>query len=210
MNGCLESSPSQKIVQNANRPIGTKIGLVKLTQEKVREMFNYDPETGILTRRFKSGYRKRLLDVGSVAGCMTAYGYLRTRVYDKAYYNHIIIWVWYYGYVSENQIDHIDRNRSNNAISNLREVGQSCNTRNSKIDVRNKTGVKGVSRRVNGQLEATIKPSPATGNKRVYYGDDLTEVVAHRLAAEQCIGWDGCDSCSSAFLYMQEYVKSRK
>lgn len=40
--------------------------------------------------------------------------------------------------------------------------------------------------------------------------DDFTEAVAHRLAAEQCLDWDGCDSTSPAYLYMKEYLKLNK
>jgi len=34
----------------------------------------------------------------------------------------------------------------------------------------------------------------------------FTEAVAHRLAAEQAVDWAGCDSCSSAYQYMKEYL----
>ena len=47
------------------------------------------------------------------------------------------------------------------------------------------------------------------GESTLYYGTflDLTEAVAHRLAAEQSMNWAGCESSSSAYLYMQKYLK---
>ena len=71
---------------------------------------------------------------------------------------------------------------------------------------RSVTGVKGVSwcRR-----DLKWKVRVCTGEAEKYLGrfEDLNEAVAHRLAAEQVLEWEGCDCSSSAYQHMQKYLK---
>lgn len=205
MSGYPELNQDQSNAQTASACVGMKNPAVKLTQEKVREMFDYDPETGILTWRI-SRYPSK---AGDVVESLDERGYNRVHINRKGYRAHRIIWLWYYGFFPENGIDHINRNCGDNRINNLREVSYQCNARNSKLPDNNRSGIRGVciDRRRNKFLSSMM-----VNKKTCYFGmyNDLTEAVAHRLAAEQCLGWEGCDSCSSAFLHMQEYVKSKK
>ena len=170
-----------------------------LTQEEVRQHLDYDPETGELRWRVRRGGRR----VGRPAGAARkTHSRIVIGINGKKYLAHRIIWLWVYGYFPENVIDHIDRDPSNNKLSNLREVSQLCNMRNSKIDKRNKTGVTGVFwDEKNGKWLSNIRLADKT--KYLAYCSDFTEAVAHRLAAEQCLDWAGCDSNSSAYQYMK-------
>ena len=112
---------------------------MKLTKELVRDLFSYDPDTGILTNK-KNRQRARM---GDVAGCIDSGGYLRITINYKAYSCHRISFLHYYGYLPST-VDHEDTNRINNRILNLRGCTRQQNGFNSKIGKNNKSGVKGV------------------------------------------------------------------
>jgi hypothetical protein len=96
--------------------------------ELLRAMFDYDPETGIVTRRVTSGGRK----VGEVAGSVNKIdGYRRIRVRNRLTLASRICWALHHGFDPIGyEIDHIDRNPDNNRIANLRLVTRSGNNRN--------------------------------------------------------------------------------
>ena len=176
---------------------------MKLNQEIVRELFDYDAKEGVLI--WKSLKSKRI-KVGSIAGCINAKGYVQVAVLGKRYLAHRVIWLWHYGYVPENVIDHINRDKKDNRLDNLRETSSQCNMRNSKLCKRNTSGVKGVywnSRDSKWISQITIEGA----QKHLGICEDFIEAVAHRLAGEQAINWSGCDSTSPAYLYMKNYVK---
>ena len=81
--------------------------------------------------------------VGKLAGSKLN-GYKRVAFYEKEYYVHRIIFAMHHGYMPK-FIDHIDNNKSNNRIENLREATHSENQWNHKLRSDNKSGVKGVS-----------------------------------------------------------------
>jgi hypothetical protein len=97
-----------------------------ISYEIVRDLLDYDPETGIVTYR-KDYYKCRK---GSTAGYRTDRGYLRIKIEGKHYRLHRVIWLWMYGTFPENTIDHINRVKSDNRISNLRDVTQKENCQN--------------------------------------------------------------------------------
>ena len=200
MNGTQESRQLQKTAQAANHLTGTRKEPEKLTQKRVRELFDYDPETGLLMWKVN----RRRVKVGDVIKTVNSAGYTTLEIESKSYLAHRIIWLWNYGYFPENDVDHINRVRLDNRICNLREVSRSCNLRNSCVSTRNRSGVKGVSVNKHG-CHASIM----IGGKQIHIKTvhDFTEAVAHRLAAEQCLGYSSCDNQSSAYLYMQKYLK---
>lgn len=169
-----------------------------LTQEKVRELYDYNPETGELI----SKTTKRPVSSRTQRGYL--YASIRSSKVKKSYKVHRLIWLYYYGYFPENSIDHIDRDKTNNRLSNLREVSNSCNMRNSS-QRRSSTGIKGtcLTKRKSGiyfQVYITIMGEI----KYLGFFKDLDEAVCHRLAAEQSINWNGCDSTSPAYLYVKK------
>lgn len=173
-----------------------------LTQNEFRKLFDY--KDGNLIRLVSISSTAQ---VGDIVGCDDGNGYLRTMVYGNIYGNHRLIWLWHYGYLPENFIDHIDRNTLNNRIENLREITQSCNMRNTGNFKNNTSGVKGVyfhKQRNNWYSFIYIN------NKKYNLGsfDDFIEAVATRLAHEQSINWNECDSNSPAFIYIQKWRKT--
>lgn len=111
-----------------------------LTQELVKELFDYNPHTGILTWKIKPS---RKVQVGDIAGSVDAGEYLVTWVKGKSYKNHRICFLWYHGYLPK-YLDHKDTIRSHNWIDNLRECTYSQNGQNRKLNKNNTSGVKGV------------------------------------------------------------------
>lgn len=114
---------------------------------------------------------------------------------------HRIVWLYHHGYLPENGLDHINRNVTDNRISNLREIAQSCNVKNAKQRSDNRSGVRGVSWMRRDSLWVSQIKGPG---KSLYLGryEDFDEAVCSRLAAEQCLGWENCDSQSPAAQYV--------
>ncbi len=124
---------------------------MNLTANRLRELLNYNLETGIFTWAItRRGCRK-----DSVAGCKMKHGYIAIRLDDALYTAHRLAWLYVNGEWPANQIDHINRNRADNRFSNLRAVTNAENAQNQKARV-NKSGFTGV-RKENSKWLAEIK-----------------------------------------------------
>lgn len=92
------------------------------SQQVLRELFNYDLETGVFTYKVKPNFR---IKIGSVAGTIKSQGrckgYCFIKVNGELYQASRLAWMYVYGEdPGKLTVDHIDRNPSNNAIWNLR------------------------------------------------------------------------------------------
>ena len=99
------------------------------SQHLLRERYDYDGEH-LINRRNMSG---RGGGIGSVVGSPNT-GYRRLKFNGQKYYEHCLIWMWYYGeeIPEDKEIDHIDNDRDNNRIENLRLVTHEENQLNRK------------------------------------------------------------------------------
>lgn len=193
MSGFSESKPDQKGAQGASRLTGIKKNDKRLTYERVRELFDYDPETGKLANKTSRGRAK----IGSESGSFDSLGYRQILIDYKQFMVHRVIWLWWYGYIPENFIDHINGEKADNRIENLREASHSCNLRNAPQYKSNTSGVKGVSfDKSNRKWMVSI----SLNGRGLVVGRFTTfiEAVCHRYAAEQCINWEACEDNSSA------------
>lgn len=117
--------------------------MADLTQERLKELFYYDPETGFFFNKTKRAHR---LKINSVAGCRNFYGHLVVTIDSKRYYLHRLVYLYVYGYFPKKHIDHIDGNKMNNRINNLREVTVTENLQNKRAAQSNNfSGYLGVS-----------------------------------------------------------------
>jgi hypothetical protein len=115
---------------------------VQLSQEELSALFEY--KDGALYWRHRHG-GKLCRPAGTKAGTpLGDRGYLRVSVNRKFYYVHRLIWAMHYGSAPD-ILDHIDGNPANNTIENLRPTTHSGNMRNSKLNKRNTSGIKGVA-----------------------------------------------------------------
>ena len=98
-----------------------------LTQERLRALLDYNPDTGVFTWKVD---RNNNAKQGSVAGCISKGNkYVSIYVDGKQYSGHRLAWLWMYG-CFPSEIDHINRNRSDNRICNLRSVSRQQNILN--------------------------------------------------------------------------------
>ena len=127
------------------------------TQEYLQECFEYNPETGILTWKerplshFKDGVRQKQAQTRwnnkfnkTKAGRLHINGYIVVHVNSISYPIHRLIWKMITGNTPSEQIDHIDTDRTNNRIENLRDCTNGQNQHNTNLRKTNKSGTKGV------------------------------------------------------------------
>ena len=112
-----------------------------ITAERLQELLHYDQETGIFTRKVSTAHNVK---VGDVAGCPDGHGYLLIRLQSRRYKAHRLAWLYIHGSWPNDQIDHINRNRSDNRIANLREVTNKQNGQNRSTQSSNTSGHPGV------------------------------------------------------------------
>lgn len=111
-----------------------------LTQERLKEVLYYNPHVGVFVWKVSKPNRPRGSTAGGPAG-----KYIKIAVDRKSYQAHHLVWLYVHGRFPAEQIDHIDGDKTNNLISNLREACQKQNSMNLPISARNTSGVKGVS-----------------------------------------------------------------
>lgn len=113
----------------------------KPNSTRLRELLNYDPDTGIFTRRI--GVRG--FAAGSTVGSLQPTGYVYCNVAGHRCYAHRLAWCYVYGDWPEGELDHINGMRSDNRIANLRLVTRSGNMLNKhRPRADNKSGYLGV------------------------------------------------------------------
>lgn len=143
-----------------------------LTQAYLQTILSYDPDTGIFTwlKSIRYGY------AGRKAGCIKRKGYVGIIIGGKSYLAHRLAWLYSFGEWPSNQIDHINGDKADNRISNLREANASENAQNQfSPKSHNPTKTLGVRFNQNG-YEASIK----INSKNVYLGRFSTPEEAHK------------------------------
>src|SRR5437879_6159817 len=106
----------------------------------LRSMLRYDPETGFLWWRHPAPKR----DISKPAGFGNGNGYLSLRIGSNRYLAHRVAWFYVYGEWPQ-EIDHINRNRCDNRLCNLRSSSRTENMINSNGWSTSTLGVKNIS-----------------------------------------------------------------
>ena len=155
-------------------------------KEELEKVLSYNPITGVFL--WKDYYGRTNLS----AGCLDDRGYNKISFKGKNFYGHRLAWLLFYGKWPEFSIDHINRKRSDNRISNLREATAEENGRNSKKQHNNKSGYKGVywdrSQNSPKKWKATIRPFKG---KVLSLGCFLTPEEAHSAYCAAAIKYHG-------------------
>lgn len=149
---------------------------MKITHDKLLKYLEYNPDTGDFIWKYTKGSRAAK---GTVAGSVEDDGYVVIRLDNNLYKAHILAWFYCFKEWPILDIDHINRNRSDNSLDNLREVSRSIN--NTNTIARNSTGVKGVYSNGRGYM-ARIQRN----GKSIYLGN-FASLEAAGAAVEEFI-----------------------
>jgi hypothetical protein len=145
-----------------------------LTQEMVREALSYNPSTG----EFKWAVTRGAIKAGYPAGSKHNRGYLTIRLFGKLYLLHRVAWLYEHGAWPEEQIDHINGDKKDNRIANLRCVSGAINAQNKSaaIGSNKSSGLLGVSyNKKLGRWHAYIN----VNRRRKFLGYHDTAETAH-------------------------------
>lgn len=140
-----------------------------ITRDELIKELSYDPNTGAFSRR--KGPKK----VGRVA----TNGYLQVMILGERHMAHRLAWLHEHGEFPDGFIDHINRDKLDNRISNLRVVTSKQNNENSLARRTNKSGYRGVSY-TKGMWQADIRHN----KKTIYLGMFRCKAQAARARAE--------------------------
>lgn len=149
-----------------------------LTVGGLREVFEYIPETGHFLWKV-AGKRRR---AGEVAGSKTSNGYIRLHVNGQYIKAHRAAWLYVNGHLPQDQIDHINRDRTDNRIENLRLATSQENNRNRCPQGQGVTGFRGVTK-----SRSRFKAEIRLNYKTIHIGcfDTAEEAAVARAAAEK-------------------------
>jgi len=114
---------------------------MEITQKQLKKLLNYNKATGVFTWL----NTRRGAQINSIAGTLDFGGYVRIQINKKVYKAHRLAWVYIYGVSPKKEIDHINGNKKDNRICNLRDVSTSENSKNSKLYCTNTSGVVGIT-----------------------------------------------------------------
>ena len=143
-----------------------------LNMALLKETLSYDQETGLFTRLKRTSNCIK----ANVTACRLnkQNNYRQVMFEGVCYQAHRLAWFYIYGVWPNGQIDHINRNKSDNRWVNLRDCSISENKQNSNPYKCNQTGFKGVFKKGN-RFQAGIKVK----NKRIYLGSFISAETAY-------------------------------
>lgn len=145
-----------------------------LTQALLKEHLDYDPDTGVFT--WVKPTMKRI-ESGELAGCLNDQGYMNIQIFKRKYGAHRLAWLYIYGHLPKNHIDHINGNTSDNRVCNLREATYAQNNQNTCLRKNNTSGYFGVHlHKKTNKWRATIK----FDKKYIHLGLYFTPEEAHQ------------------------------
>lgn len=162
--------------------------IAELTREKLMSELSYNKDSGVFTRIRAAS---NAVEVGDIAGGKDRNGHIRISVSNRLHAAHRLAWLYVHGEWPSGVIDHINGDRADNRIVNLRDVPQSTNQQNQRnAHSINKTGLLGVTfHKSRGKFQAQI----GRGKDHIYLELFLTAEEAHSayLDAKRAIH-EGC------------------
>ncbi len=168
-----------------------------LTQDYVRQLFDYNAETGSLSWRARpSGHfssesycaRWNSTHAGNEVRGKAVNGYLRVNIGGVVHLAHRVIWLHVHGYMPD-YLDHVNGRREDNRLTNLRPVKQTDNARNACRPTTNTSGVVGVSFDSTYQTWHAYIGVGEGKRKSLGYFITKEEAAAARKGAERVLGY---------------------
>lgn len=140
---------------------------------KLSEQLSYNPNTGLFVWKVA----KQKVKAGSIAGSWRKVGYVGILFEGKAYLAHRLAWLFMYGEFPPEMVDHINGDKSDNRIDNLRAATRSQNNRNSKVSRLSRHGIKGA--RWDAKGKRWVASAAHLGNRK-YLGSFKTSEEAQQ------------------------------
>lgn len=147
-------------------------------RQYLRRYLRYDPADGNFY--YTSSPPRSRAKVGSVAGRVWNRGYRVIVIQETEFPAHRLVWFIHHGCWPSQLIDHINGDRCDNRLANLREATHSQNQANKAWMPNNTSGFKGVSAGSGGKFRAQIH----IAGKQHYLGTFKTGQEAHAAYCE--------------------------
>ena len=141
----------------------------------IQKHFSYNPETGLITRN----------DRKNSNGSFDKDGYLIIKIKTRQFKAHRLAWFLFYGHFPEKELDHINRIRTDNRISNLREVSRSENINNITKYKNKDTNQYGIY--LDKSTKGLLAKYTFTFKNKTYRFRNLEEAI--RRKEELCCAW---------------------
>jgi len=170
----------------------------KITQGILYQRIVYYPLTGFFARRLPDG------TIGPIITSKSEKGYIRFRVKGRKYFGHVLAFLYMEGRFPTDQVDHINRIKTDNRWKNLREATNSQNQHNQGLYKNSSSAVHGIYYR-RGRWKARI----VYNKKHIHLGSFITkrEAVIARFKAEQLYFGNDINPNSSARQYLEQQPK---
>jgi hypothetical protein len=166
-----------------------------LSQQIVRDLLHYDPETGIFTWRYRdrkystSDKAYKLFNAtfaGKIAGGFDDCGYIKIKILGRLFSAHRLAFLYMTGGFPATEVDHIDRNKTNNRFENLRVVSRAVNIQNNFNPLpSNKLQIRGVRHYLGKKFVARIRANNQCHHLGTF--DTAEEAEAAYLAAKAAL-----------------------
>jgi len=138
---------------------------VRHLREEALRVLEYKPETGMLI--WKENKQSRF--VGREAGSVNHHGYRRMHLLSTRIDAHRLIWLMHYGSLPDGEVDHINGNKLDNRLENLRLADQQRNQQNTGVRCDSRLGIKGVRIRPSGKYQARVKLTDGSRLVKSFY-----------------------------------------
>jgi hypothetical protein len=151
--------------------------------EYLKRLISYDLETGRFTWLVSSCVRA----AGTEAGSIHASGYKVIRIGGMHYFGHHLAWLLHYGRWPVGSVDHINLDKVDNRISNLREATPPQQIGNTRVRKDSRSGIKAVTQVMSGRWRARIR---VAGKERHLGTFDTAEqaTAAYSASAKEAFG----------------------
>ena len=160
-----------------------------ITQNILALNLSYDPLTGLFTWIKQLGRAKK----GNIAGTINSNGYVQIRLNGKIYLAHRLAWLYVHGEMPVSILDHINMDKKDNRIANLRLATKSQNSQNTLISAANTSGYKGVSwSEPAKKWRANIKLNQKSKHLGVFDSKEEAH-IAYRKAAQEMHTYNNCN-----------------
>lgn len=157
---------------------------MELTHKKLTKTLDYI--NGVFY--WKIDGNNQFVKKGRIAGSVEKKGYLVLTIFGKRYKAHRLAWFYEHGHFPSNQIDHINQNKLDNRIENLRDVDNRTNATNRPIRTPTKSGCYGVTWNKYHQKWA-VRINIDKPEKHIGYFKALEDAIAKRKSLEVNYGY---------------------